>query len=403
MNPLRNEKGFSILLLALIILLTMTAIGIAMLQTTQRELRSVTKLKLSTQAFYSAESGVNLVVAELNSGTWSEFDDQLNLMNDASAIPTDEYLVLTQDDYPGIIGMTFSVQVSFVGSGTDILCWGDLDGDFDFEQHTLQEFRNATGKVAGEDFWPILIITGIGEEGHVSGGLFKYAKRSVQILVRLEPSFVFPEAALTLNGSLINNGTPQSSIGDGHPDDTVTCGVDDIVGTNDSILGYTGNTDICEDAEGNKTACTGTPDTTINPDGYPVDEVASMLVGIGTELGEDDLKNGATVGSEDDPNAVYYYRGDIDTGINNLTGYGILVIVGNLALGGNIDWDGMLFITGDLTLNGGGNPSNYIHGSVIVGGNVTGNGNPDIYFDCEGMIDLWESSGQYRMKWWKQL
>jgi len=40
--------------------------------------------------------------------------------------------------------------------------------------------------------------------------------------------------------------------------------------------------------------------------------------------------------------------------LNNLTGYGILLVDGDLELGGGFTWYGPIVVTGSVTLNGGG-------------------------------------------------
>lgn len=397
MNPLKNERGFSILLLCLMVLLVMTALGAAMLQTTQRELRSVNKLKLSTQAFYSAESGVQLATAELNAidedtiidGSYThpqiwadEFINELRGMR-SEYTPSQTEFVFDNADY-NVSGMRFETTVSFVGADSnplDMLCYGKKGTDYVFEVGTLQEFYDAN-KLAGTDFWPVIIVTARGEEGHKPGGLFKYARTRVQIMTRAEPNFIFPEAALTLNGSLTSNGNPQSAIGEGHPSDTESCDVADIVGVDDTIFGYTGNTGDETKIEKKDTA-------------YPINEVIAMLKPLGEEI----------IDPPNNPNwdeeKVRWHDGDIT--VNNLNGNGVLIVIGNLTAGGNIAWNGLILVTGDFVMNGGGTYTKYIHGSVVIGGNVTGNGNPDIYFDCEYLLDLWKSTAKWDMKWWKQV
>jgi Tfp pilus assembly protein PilX len=52
--------------------------------------------------------------------------------------------------------------------------------------------------------------------------------------------------------------------------------------------------------------------------------------------------------------------------LNNLTGYGLLLIEGDLVLGGGFTWYGPILVTGSVTLNGGGGGIN-IHGQILSG------------------------------------
>ena len=73
--------------------------------------------------------------------------------------------------------------------------------------------------------------------------------------------------------------------------------------------------------------------------------------------------------------------------LNNVTGYGILLIDGDLELGGGFTWFGPILVTGSVTLNGGGSGIN-VHGQILSGTStltdVTINGGNVIqYNSCE--------------------
>ena len=55
---------------------------------------------------------------------------------------------------------------------------------------------------------------------------------------------------------------------------------------------------------------------------------------------------------------------------------------GDLTLGGNVDWNGVILVTGVLTLNGGGGTNDInIRGAVLAELTVPLNGNIDIAYD----------------------
>ena len=87
--------------------------------------------------------------------------------------------------------------------------------------------------------------------------------------------------------------------------------------------------------------------------------------------------------------------------MNNIDGWGILVVDGDLTLSGNVNWKGVIFVSGDLVLNG--NANDQIWGSVMVGGSVTTNGNPEIYYNCEDMDEWIAQFSTWQRKWWRQL
>ena len=81
-------------------------------------------------------------------------------------------------------------------------------------------------------------------------------------------------------------------------------------------------------------------------------------------------QNNETYGSATNYTTVYSWPGDPDNfnvqglKLQNTTGYGILLVKGDLVLGGGFTWNGIILATGSVTLNGGGgNPIN-IHGQV---------------------------------------
>ncbi len=66
--------------------------------------------------------------------------------------------------------------------------------------------------------------------------------------------------------------------------------------------------------------------------------------------------------------------------LQNLTGYGILVVEGDLTLGGGFSWNGIILVTGTLVFNGGGSGIN-IRGAVLAEQTVDINGGLDIRYD----------------------
>lgn len=74
--------------------------------------------------------------------------------------------------------------------------------------------------------------------------------------------------------------------------------------------------------------------------------------------------------------------------LQNVTGYGVLLVDGDLVLGGGFTWYGPIVVTGSVTLNGGGGAGINIHGQILSGTStltdVTVNGSNTIqYNSCE--------------------
>lgn len=138
----------------------------------------------------------------------------------------------------------------------------------------------------------------------------------------------------------------------------------------------------------------------------------------------DSLKGGATVTLTEDVSAsgngttsygsatsyVTVYsdatqQGDGELRLNNVTGYGILLVKGNLQLAGNIDWHGIIIATGVVTASGGGSNAKNIQGQIYSGasalGDTTVSGSVTIgYNSCE--VKKAMSSQPLKVVNWKQ-
>jgi Tfp pilus assembly protein PilX len=97
--------------------------------------------------------------------------------------------------------------------------------------------------------------------------------------------------------------------------------------------------------------------------------IDSFIPSATTTLTED--KNGTTYGTSTNYVTVY---SDTDNPPNtqglklqNVTGYGILLVKGDLTLGAGFNWNGIIYATGSVTLNGGGGEAINLHGQIYAG------------------------------------
>jgi Tfp pilus assembly protein PilX len=71
--------------------------------------------------------------------------------------------------------------------------------------------------------------------------------------------------------------------------------------------------------------------------------------------------------------------------LQNVTGYGILLVKGDLVLGGGFTWNGLIYATGSVTLNGGGGAGINVYGQIYAGTSsvtdVTINGGNTLGYD----------------------
>jgi hypothetical protein len=119
--------------------------------------------------------------------------------------------------------------------------------------------------------------------------------------------------------------------------------------------------------------------------------------------------SGATYGSATNYVTVYAdaigTQADHELRLNNVTGYGILIVKGDLQMAGNLNWNGIIIVTGILKSSGGGSNGKNIQGQVYSGTSALGDtaisGNIDIaYNSCEVKKSL--SSQPLKLVNWKQ-
>ena len=215
------------------------------------------------------------------------------------------------------------------------------------------------------EYKPVEIITAYGQTGN------SFKRIEIEVYKNLGPPVT---AALYAKGSVTGNGTALSVDGNDN------CGV---APPKPTIYTLTPS----------MTTLNGTP--TLNPTPpeqgtNDIDIVASI----------NSLRASATtIITEDENNAVYGNAGNFVTCYSNtsnpnnvnglslsgVTGFGLLLIEGDLILGGGFNWNGLILVTGTLVFNGGGAGLN-IHGAVLANQTIDINGGVDVkYNSC--MVD----------------
>ena len=182
------------------------------------------------------------------------------------------------------------------------------------------------------------------------------SKAVVQTVVRLytgatSPATIYSKGDVTGNGSSLTiNGTDE-------------CGVESALAPiyTKSPAGTNLNGDP---------TLTGSPATPQSGNlDIGIQEMINGLKGAATYVLTEDTNN-ATYGTSTSYKTVYSNTNDPPNvnglKLNNLTGYGLLLIEGDLVLGGGFTWYGPILVTGSVTLNGGGGGIN-IHGQILSG------------------------------------
>jgi len=192
----------------------------------------------------------------------------------------------------------------------------------------------------------------------------------------------------------------------------------DITGNGTAMV--VDGSDNCGVASSTPPTYTKDPSVT-NPNGSPVmipdppgSQHGSLDIDIQSHLNS--LKSSATVTLTSDQNGTNYGSGTnfvtvySDTEdphnvqglkLQNVIGYGTLLVQGDLELGGGFEWNGLVLVTGTVTFNGGGAGVN-IRGAVLANQTVAINGGLDIRYDsC--MVEKALSNNELRMISWKEI
>jgi len=84
--------------------------------------------------------------------------------------------------------------------------------------------------------------------------------------------------------------------------------------------------------------------------------------------------------------------------MRNTTGYGTLLVRGDLTLSGGFTWDGLILVTGTLVFNGGGSGIN-IQGAVLANQTVDLNGGIDVAYDSCSINKALSSQPVTKLSW----
>lgn len=297
-------------------------------------LLSSTDLKIAAN-FRATES--TLQVAMAGTQRAREILRQANVASTNMAFFTDE---LT-----GFVGS--NGVLNGYGSGTDDIAVtsGTLNG-VSYVVYATNDVQDSNGQYSTTDTNQRVLLTSVatGPSG---------AKARVETVVRIFDMASSP-ATIYTKGDVTGNGTSLTVSGND------ACGG----GTNLGAIYAKGDWDP-----------NGTPSITgsITENGTTDLNIAGMISALkaaaNVTLTQD--TNGATYGGSTDYKIVYSNTSSPANvnglKLSNVTGYGILLVDGDLELAGGFNWNGIILVTGAVKLNGGGNDPVNVAGQILSG------------------------------------
>ncbi len=239
------------------------------------------------------------------------------------------------------------------------------------------EFTKALPAPSKRDARPVEIVRAYGSS---AGSL-----SVTEIETRIVPLGLDTQAALYAKNNVTSNGTVTV---DGN--DHGTCGTTEP--PVESIYTY---------PAGTSTTLNGVSNVTLPniPTSGPVNVLVSELIAqmkdsateiiISDQTGTTYGADGASVSCYSNTSDPYNVQG---LKLNGVTGYGLLLVDGDLELGGGFTWYGLILTSGTMTFNGGGGPNRIqINGAALANNTVAMNGSVDLNYDSCYISDAFES------------
>ena len=332
-NMLRRQDGF-ILIAALTLMATLILVGATTYVVTSSNLKVGANFKTSQTALQVAMAGAErgrevLRLANASSSDKTKFSDELI-------------------SYKGVNNV---LEGYAANSDDPVLASGTL-GSYTYSAYLTNNVNTSTGdtQYSTTDNDGIAMLTTVATGPNNS-------KVVVQTLVRLFTGQSSP-ATIYSKGDVTGNGSSLTVSGN---DECGEVGAVAPIYTKDpATTNLNGNPTLSGSPA---TAQHGTMD-------LPIEQLIESLKSSSNHTTVTEDQNGPNYGDSNNYTVIY---SDTDSPPNNqglklqnVTGYGILLVKGDLVLGGGFTWHGPILVTGSVTLNGGGSAIN-IHGQILSG------------------------------------
>jgi len=366
-----NQKGF-VLIAALTLLTLLTLLGTTAYILSSTDIKVGGNFRDSQLALQVAMAGAQKARAQLNSELFPVSGTVVSLSAELAAKKGANNVL------------------NGYASGTDdvALANGSLNGS-SYIAYLTNDALDANGQYSTTDANSKVLITSVATGPNS-------ASARVEMVVYSPSDLASSPAAVYSKGDVTGNGS------------SLTVSGNDSCGAGSALAPIYTKDPARTNMNGNPTL-SGSPSTSqhgsTNFD--IVDYIAKLKGGATTTLTAD--QNGATYGSSTNYVTVYSDTNNPPNNqglkLQNITGYGILLVTGDLELGGGFQWNGIILATGSVTLNGGGGGIN-IQGLIFTGTStltdITINGGNVIGYDsCKVKKAL--SGGGARVVNWKQV
>ena len=329
-GTLKNQNGF-ILIAALTLLAGLILVGATAFLVASTNVKVGGNFKTNQMALQVAMAGVErareiLRQANATSTNTASFSEELAARVGSNGQLNDP--LSTTDDLNVITGNTSSASMT-VGSAT-----------VSYLVYVTNDSNDSNGWLSTTDANKRALLTSIATGPNNSRAI-------VRTVVEVFPMISSP-AAIYTKGDVTGNGSSLSVSG------------------NDACNGGTNLGSIYAkgdwDPNGNPTL-TGNPATPTENGSLDLDiaDMISKLKASANVTLTQDSSGQTTYGSSTDYKIVYSNTSS-PTNVNglnlsNVTGWGILLVDGDLELGGGFNWNGIILATGAVNLNGGGGPN----------------------------------------------
>jgi Tfp pilus assembly protein PilX len=344
-NPIGNENGF-LLIAALTLMATLTLLGTTAYILSSTDIKIGGNFRNNQMVLQVAMAGAErarelLRLENLGTGDSSTFSDELNST--------------TRKGFNGVLdGYSLTTDDVALANGTmnNVSYGAYLTNDSSEGTSTTTD---SNGRV---------LITSVATGPNNS-------KAQVQIVVIASPPPPSP-ATIYTKGNVTGNGS------------SLTVSGNDACGAGTALAPIYNKDPATTNLNGSPTL-SGTPST---PQHGALDidipaYVDALMGNTTTTLTED--QNGATYGSSTNYVTVYSDTNNPPNNqglkLQNVTGYGTLLVKGDLTLGGGFQWNGVILVTGSLTMNGGG-------GGINIRGQIYANTSTANEVDINGGVDI---------------